>query len=134
MKILSRFFILLTLLVGFLGFLAPAQALNLPNSTLILAQNRANAVDTKLTTEYGAKIDLNNSDIRDFRQLRGFYPNLASKIIKNAPYENVDDVLEIPSLSESQKSRLQASLDKFTVTEVSSELTEGDDRINPGVY
>jgi len=134
MKILSRFFILLTLLVGFFGFLAPVQALNLPNSTLILAESRANAVDAKLTTEYGAKIDLNNSDIRDFRQLRGFYPNLASKIIKNAPYEKVDDVLEIPSLSESQASRLQANLDKFTVTEVSSELTEGDDRINPGVY
>jgi len=93
-----------------------------------------NPVDAKLTTEYGQKIDLNNSDIRDFRELRGFYPNLASKIIKNAPYDDVKDVLNISGLSEKQQSRLQANLDKFTVTEPSKELIEGDDRINPGVY
>jgi photosystem II PsbU protein len=50
---------------------------------------------------------------------------LASKIIKNAPYEKVDEVLDLPGLSEKQKSRLQANLDKFTVTATSSELTEG---------
>ena len=136
MKILSRLFILLTLLVGCLGFLGqtPAQAFNLPTSATVLADVRVNAVDAKLSTEFGKKIDLNNSDIRDFRSLRGFYPNLASKIIKNAPYEKVDEVLDLPGLSEKQKSRLQANLDKFTVTATSSELTEGDDRINPGVY
>jgi photosystem II PsbU protein len=121
---------------GCLGFLgqAPAQAFNLPTSATVLADVRVNAVDAKLSTEFGKKIDLNNSDIRDFRSLRGFYPNLASKIIKNAPYEKVDEVLDVPGLSEKQKSRLQANLDKFTVTATSSELTEGDDRINPGVY
>lgn len=123
MKLLTRLVLVLVLALSLLGgFLAqPAQA-------------ELNAVDAKLTTEYGQKIDLNNSDIRDFRALRGFYPNLASKIIKNAPYEAVEDVLSIPGLSEGQKSRLQANLDNFVVTEVSSELTEGDDRINPGVY
>lgn len=136
MKILSRLFILFTFLWGCLGFLAqaPAHALNVPTSATILAEVRVNAVDAKLSTEFGKKIDLNNSDIRDFRQLRGFYPNLASKIIKNAPYTKVDEVLNIPGLSDTQKSRLQANLDNFTITEVSSELTEGDDRINPGVY
>ena len=136
MKILYRLFILLTLLVGCLGFLgqAPAQAFNLPTSATVLADVRVNAVDAKLSTEFGKKIDLNNSDIRDFRNLRGFYPNLASKIIKNALYEKVDEVLDVPGLSEKQKSRLQANLDKFTVTATSSELTEGDDRINPNVY
>jgi photosystem II PsbU protein len=123
MKLLARLVLVLVLALSLLGgFLAqPVQA-------------ELNAVDAKLTTEYGQKIDLNNSDIRDFRALRGFYPNLASKIIKNAPYESVEDVLSIPGLSEGQKSRLQANLDSFVVTEVSSELTEGDDRINPGVY
>ncbi|MEB3173595.1 MAG: photosystem II complex extrinsic protein PsbU [Cyanobacteriota bacterium] len=123
MKLLTRLVLVLVLALSLLGgFLAqPAQA-------------ELNAVDAKLATEYGQKIDLNNSDIRDFRALRGFYPNLASKIIKNAPYESVEDVLSIPGLSEGQKSRLQANLDNFVVTEVSSELTEGDDRINPGVY
>ncbi|MFN6248070.1 photosystem II complex extrinsic protein PsbU, partial [Microcystis sp.] len=86
------------------------------------------------TTEFGAKIDLNNSDIRDFRDLRGFYPNLAGKIIKNAPYQEVEDVLNIPGLSATQKERLQANLEKFTVTEPSKEFIEGDDRFNPGVY
>ena len=113
---------------------APAQAFNLPTSATVLADVRVNAVDAKLSTEFGKKIDLNNSDIRDFRNLRGFYPNLASKIIKNATYEKVDEVLDLPGLSEKQKSRLQANLDKFTVTATSSELTEGDDRINPNVY
>jgi photosystem II PsbU protein len=98
------------------------------------ANTSLNPMDVKLTTEYGKKIDLNNSDIRDFRELRGFYPNLASKIIKNAPYEEVDDVLNISGLSATQQTRLQANLDKFTVTEPSKELIEGDDRINPGVY
>lgn len=123
MKLLARLALVLVLTLSLLGgFLAqPAQA-------------ELNAVDAKLATEYGQKIDLNNSDIRDFRALRGFYPNLASKIIKNAPYESVEDVLSIPGLSEGQKSRLQANLDNFVATEVSSELTEGDDRINPGVY
>jgi photosystem II PsbU protein len=98
------------------------------------ANTSLNPMDVKLTTEFGKKIDLNNSDIRDFRELRGFYPNLASKIIKNAPYDEVDDVLNISGLSATQQTRLQANLDKFTVTEPSKELIEGDDRINPGVY
>ena len=136
MKILSRFLVVLTLIVGFLGFSGqfPAQALGLSSSSTIVAEALINKVDAKLTTEYGQKIDLNNSDIRDFRDLRGFYPNLAGKIIKNAPYEEVNDVLSIPSLSDAQKEQLQANLEKFTVTETSQELTEGDDRFNPGVY
>jgi photosystem II PsbU protein len=136
MKILSRFLVVLTLIVGCLGFLGqfPAQALGLPSSSTIVAEALINKVDAKLTTEYGQKIDLNNSDIRDFRDLRGFYPNLAGKIIKNAPYDEINDVLTIPGLSDKQKEQLQANLDKFTVTETSQELTEGDDRFNPGVY
>lgn len=134
MKTLSRVVVLVVFMVGLLGLIGGelAQALPLPSNTPLLAE--LNAVDAKLATEFGQKIDLNNSDIRDFRDLRGFYPNLASKIIKNAPYEKVEDVLNIPGLSESQQARLQANLDNFVVTEVSSELTEGDDRINPGVY
>ncbi|BFM39563.1 photosystem II complex extrinsic protein PsbU [Synechocystis sp. LKSZ1] len=134
MKTLSRVVVLITLVVSLFGFIGSelAQALPLTSGTPLLAA--LNAVDAKLTTEFGQKIDLNNSDIRDFRDLRGFYPNLASKIIKNAPYEKVEDVLNIPGLSETQQARLQANLDNFVVTEVSSELTEGDDRINPGVY
>ena len=94
---------------------------------------RSNAADAKLG-EIQGKLDLNNSDVRDFRNLRGFYPSLASKIIQNAPYENVEDVLDIPGLSEKQEARLQANLDNFVVTDVSDVMNAGDDRYNPGVY
>lgn len=140
MKTLVRLCAVLSLIVGCFSFvgLPQAQALNLTaNLTtppFLAAEARLNPADAKLTTEYGQKIDLNNSHIREFRELAGFYPNLASKIIKYAPYEKVEDVLSIPGLSERQKGKLQANLDKFTVTPPSPELIEGDDRINPGVY
>lgn len=103
------------------------------NSTPILAVRR-NTTDDKLREIGVGKLDLNNSDVRDFRKLRGFYPNLASKIIKNAPYDSVEDVLDIPGLSETQKERLQANLDNFIVTETEASMNAGDDRYNPGVY
>ncbi|MDY6781897.1 MAG: photosystem II complex extrinsic protein PsbU [Cyanobacteriota bacterium] len=100
----------------------------------VLAVTYRNPADAKLGTEFGEKIDLNNSHIRDFRELRGFYPNLAAKIIQNAPYEQVEDVLEIAGLSEGQQKRLQANMERFTVTAVEPVYNEGDDRYNPGVY
>ncbi|ARI81915.1 photosystem II complex extrinsic protein PsbU [Microcystis sp. LEGE 00066] len=135
MKNLVRLLAVIALIIGSFWGKVPAQALNLTSIALpSLPVAVLNAADAKLTTEFGAKIDLNNSDIRDFRDLRGFYPNLAGKIIKNAPYEEVEDVLNIPGLSATQKERLQANLEKFTVTEPSKEFIEGDDRFNPGVY
>ena len=135
MKNLVRLLAVITLIIGSFWGKVPAQALNLTSIALPSHPVAVlNAADAKLTTEFGAKIDLNNSDIRDFRDLRGFYPNLAGKIIKNAPYEEVEDVLNIPGLSDTQKERLQANLEKFTVTEPSKEFIEGDDRFNPGVY
>jgi photosystem II PsbU protein len=134
MKSVVRFLAVVAFaLVAFWGQ-PQAQALTVPSLALPLAPMAAlNAADAKLV-ELGNKIDLNNSDIRDFRDLRGFYPNLAGKIIKNAPYEEVEDVLNIPGLSSTQKERLQANLEKFTVTEPAKEFIEGDDRFNPGVY
>ncbi|MFN7553887.1 photosystem II complex extrinsic protein PsbU [Microcystis sp.] len=135
MKNLVRLLAVIALIIGSFWGKVPAQALNLTSITLPSHPVAVlNAADAKLTTEFGAKIDLNNSDIRDFRDLRGFYPNLAGKIIKNAPYQEVEDVLNIPGLSATQKERLQANLEKFTVTEPSKEFIEGDDRFNPGVY
>jgi photosystem II PsbU protein len=135
MKNLVRLLAVVALIIGSFWGKVPAQALNLTSIAVPSPTVAAlNAADAKLTTEFGEKIDLNNSDIRDFRDLRGFYPNLAGKIIKNAPYEEVEDVLDIPGLSATQKDRLQANLEKFTVTEPSKEFIEGDDRFNPGVY
>lgn len=141
MKTLVRVIAVLALIVTTFGFTGHSQAravdltFNLQPSPVLAAEtSRRNLADEKLRTEFGEKIDLNNSDVRDFRKLRGFYPNLAGKIIDNAPYEKVEDVLNIPGLSETQQARLQANLDKFTVTETSLEFTQGGDRYNPGVY
>ncbi len=145
MKVWGRFLALLSLVVGCFVFSAQpqAQALDLSfvtqsNSLVLAAEtelgNRRNVADDLLSTEFGKKVDLNNSDIRDFRQFRGFYPKLASMIIQNAPYEKVEDVLNIPGLSKNQKERLQANLDSFTVNPVADVFNEGDERYNAGVY
>ncbi|NEO93161.1 MAG: photosystem II complex extrinsic protein PsbU [Moorea sp. SIO3G5] len=125
--------------------------LTLPSSTALIAQSsksneaqssqsneaqssKSNAADAKLATEYGSKLDLNNSDVRKFLEYKGFYPTLAKKIIKNAPYDSVEDVLNLEGLSEKQKARLQAHIDDFTVTQTSEVLNAGGDRYNRGTY
>lgn len=123
-----------------LFFSQPAQALNLTSIVqtsprlLAVENERRNATDDFLTTDFAEKIDLNNSSIRDFRELKGFYPNLAASIVQNAPYEKVDDVLSIPGLSDSQIERLKANLDQFTVHPPADVFNEGDERYNPGLY
>ncbi len=132
----------LVMCLGWFGSSQRAMAANLSNfesarPSVLLAAEAAplrNAVEDKMATEYGKKIDLNNTNLRAFRQYQGMYPTLASLIFKNAPYESVEDVLKIPGLSEKQKEVLQANLDNFTVSEVSRELVEGNDRINNGIY
>ncbi len=132
----------------FLGFLfmiclwvfvwtKPVMATNIvprPNSILGIEISPENVVDEKLGSEFGQKIDLNNSNIQTFTQYSGLYPTLARKIIKNAPYAEVEDVLDIPGLSDRQKETLQANLEHFTVTAVEKALVEGEDRYNPGIY
>ncbi|MGF1480606.1 MAG: photosystem II complex extrinsic protein PsbU [Cyanophyceae cyanobacterium] len=115
---------------------ASLNSLTVPSSSIFLAAESQlrNPADFKLSTEYGQKIDLNNANVRLFRDLRGFYPNLARKIVDNAPYENVEDVLNIPGLSDRQKERLQANLEQFTLTPPADVFTEGGDRYNPGYY
>jgi len=85
-------------------------------------------------SELGAKIDLNNTNMRSFRLYQGMYPTLASLIVKNAPYEKVEDVLEISGLTDRQKETLRTNLDSFTATPQESALVEGADRINNGIY
>jgi photosystem II PsbU protein len=145
MKLLAKLLFLLCFIVGLnfgLGSSMPASALTSFPSTqpslsilpLAVAQPSSSVVDIKLGTEYGQKLDLNNSNIQAFTEYKGLYPNLARLIVKNAPYETVEDVLDIPGLSEKQKLTLQANLEKFTVTPVEPALVEGEDRINPGIY
>jgi photosystem II PsbU protein len=142
MKRLLRALMIVSLLVGCWGWQSQApsaMAASLtdfafrPAPVLAAEASFKNRVDAKLG-QIGGKIDLNNTNVRAFRQFPGMYPYLASQVLKNAPYKNVEDVLDIPGLSDRQKEVLQANLDKFTVTDIESAFNEGDDRINNGVY
>jgi photosystem II PsbU protein len=147
MKRVFRLLTILGMLIGCLGWLGVSQdaiAASFPVGLelngviaapkLLAAESVRDVVGEKLASEFGQKVDLNNANVRAFRQYQGLYPNLAGVIVKNAPYQKVDDVLKIPGLTERQKEILQANLQNFTVTDVEEALVEGADRINNGIY
>ena len=137
---MKRFFGLLMalgLVFGtFVSNAQPALANMLNSGTALLAEVELprNAVDDKLATEYGYKLDINNTNIAAFRKYRGLFPTIAGKIVRNAPYENLDDILEIPGLSDIEKSRIQENMDVFTISPPNPALVEGADRYNNGAY
>jgi len=144
-KQLLRTLTMFSLLVGCLGWLGTpqiAQAANFNGLTFrsvpVLAveetQVLRNRADQMLGTEFGKKIDLNNTNVRAFQRYPGLYPTLARKIIANAPYQKVEDVLNLEGLSDHQKETLQANLPHFTVTDAEATFNEGDDRFNNGIY
>ncbi len=140
-KRLVRLLTVFSLLLGSWGWLGTteiAQAAGINSLTLpqvpVLAVEFRNKADAKLATEFGKKIDLNNTNVRAFQNYPGLYPTLAKKIIKNAPYQKVEDILDLPGLSDRQKQLLQANFDNFTVTEQEAVFNEGDDRFNNGIY
>ncbi|AFY58237.1 Photosystem II 12 kDa extrinsic protein (PsbU) [Rivularia sp. PCC 7116] len=145
MKRLAHLVTIFSLLIGFWGWLGSggaAQAANLNqfavNNAPIFAIDSSrvlrNRADEKLADVYGDKIDLNNTNIGAFQRYRGLYPTLAKKIVFNAPYDNVEDVLDLEGLSERQKQRLQANLENFTVNPPEEIFIDGDERINNGIY
>lgn len=100
----------------------------------VVAFEIRNSVDDKLSTDYGSKLDVNNTNVAAFRNYRGLYPTIAGKIVKYAPYDTVEDVLNIPGLSEPEIERIKANLDNFTISPPDPALVEGSDRYNNGVY
>jgi photosystem II PsbU protein len=141
MKRLVSVLIGLAIWMGCLGWISapsPANAANLSRLTVssmpILAMERRNVVEDKLTNKFGERIDLNNSNVRAFIKVRGMYPTLAGMIVKNAPFEQVEDVLDMPGLTDRQKDVLRSNLDKFFVTPPEDALVEGGDRFNNGIY
>ncbi len=145
MKRLFRWMSVLSIVMlctGLLTFARPAVAatagLSLSHPVLMAVdvekEAMRNKVADKMSTSYGQKLDLNNTNLRYFRVLQGMYPTLAGLIVKNSPYKEVGDVLNIPGLTEAQRATLELNLDKFTVTDVEEALTAGEDRINNGAY
>ena len=113
MKRFFRLLAVLSLLIGCTGWLGLPQAAlagNLSQSAfapkLVAVENFRNAMEDKMQTEFGKKIDLNNTNVRAFRQYQGMYPTLAGIVVKNAPYETVEDVLDISGLNPRQKELL----------------------------
>ncbi len=88
-----------------------------PVSTGLVAVAASSAETRASCADFGQKIDLNNANIVAFTDCPGFYPTLAQLIVQNSPYQKVEDVLQIPGLSDRQKEQLTAYLDHFTVTE-----------------
>ncbi len=119
-------------LLGWVGF--PATAYASPSLILAAEAPLRNVVDDKLATEFGKKIDLNNTNVRAFRQYPGLYPTLARTIVEHAPYTSLDDVLQIPGLTEKQKQLLKDNQEHFTVSQPEEALVEGEDRFNNGIY
>lgn len=139
MKFCVRLLVLVSLFMGCLGWLElprSAMAGVLPSTFLAAEVEEAprNVMDDKLGTEFGKKIDLNNTNVRAFLQYPGMYPTLAKVVVKNAPYEKVEDVLAISGLTGRQKETLKANFDKFTVSAAEDALVEGGDRFNNGIY
>ncbi|WP_309728202.1 photosystem II complex extrinsic protein PsbU [Chamaesiphon sp. OTE_75_metabat_556] len=140
MKRLARLLFVFSLcLTCLVGFAQPSMAASW-NGSMLLADTATtgeairNSADSKLGTEFGKKIDLNNTNVRAFRKYPGLYPALARKVVDNAPYKTVEDVLSIPGLSEKQKEMLTANIDKFTLTSTDDTFNEGGDRYNNGYY
>ena len=140
MKRFARLLVVFSLcLTCFVGVSQQAMAASV-NSSLVLAATPAagdiitNSADNKLGTDFGKKIDLNNTNVRSFRKYAGLYPAIAKKVVDNAPYKAIEDVLNIPGLSEKQKETLTANLNNFTLTATDDIFNEGGDRYNNGYY
>ena len=141
MKRYFKLLLVLGLLLSSLSWLSFAQpaAADLMNAMRfrpipVLADALRNTVDTKLSTAYGSKIDLNNSNVNAFLHYPGLYPTIARKVFENAPFKSVEEVLDMPGLSDRELEILKANLDNFAVTPPEPALIEGGDRINPGIY
>ncbi|MEM7770881.1 MAG: photosystem II complex extrinsic protein PsbU [Cyanobacteria bacterium P01_E01_bin.6] len=141
MKRLAGVLAVLVMMVSVLGWIGvprPAHAAGFNSLTVgsspILAAERRNAVEEKLSNSFGTTIDLNNSNVRAFIQFPGMYPTLAGIIVRNSPYSSVDDVFKIPGLTDRQKSVLERYKDRLLVTDPSEAMVEGGDRFNNGFY
>lgn len=121
--------------LSFFGWSQPVNALNLQSGpNIVLAEAYRNPIDAKLETDYGQKIDVNNTNVLAFMKYKGLYPTVAGKVVQNAPYSSVDEVLQIDGLTDQQKKTLQDNLGNFTISDPDPSLVGGQDRYNPGSY
>jgi photosystem II PsbU protein len=104
--------------LGFFGWIQPtiAAPVHFRSTTpLLVAAKLTDVSNQKICPESQQPIDLNNANMLAFTDCPGFYPTLAKLIVTNGPYQKVEDVLNLPGLSEQQKELLKGNLDKFTL-------------------
>ncbi len=111
-------------IAGILGSQTRNQTGSQPMTVMGTTTELPTSGDQTSCIEFGQKIDLNNANIIAFTDCRGFYPTLAKLIVTSGPYLQVEDVLNIPGLSDRQKELLTSYLDRFTVTEAVVPLAE----------
>lgn len=120
MKRLIRWLSILSfMLINFLGFFSWSEIAIAGNPSIRSVPILAAISDSETPAscvDFGQKIDLNNANIGAFTDCRGLYPTLAKMIVTNGPYQTVEDVLDIPGLTEQQKELLTSYFDRFTVT------------------
>ncbi len=79
-------------------------------------------------------IDVNNTILRNYRQLPGFYPTLARVLVQNAPYDSLEDILTIPNLNDRQKELIKANAQNFMFGDYQEGRYQLESRINQGYY
>lgn len=94
----------------------------------------AHAAELPAVKHLDAPIDVNNTILRNYRQLPGFYPNLARTLVQNAPYDSLEDMLRIPGLTEEQKALIKANAENFVIGEYQEGANQLENRINQGYY
>lgn len=138
MKRLACWFGVVSLLVisclGMFDWTQPAFAEGLSEQQTTTEENQLRTDELNAGRAVGNRIDLNNSNVRAFSRYPGLYPTLARIIVGHGPYEAVEDVLDIPGLSDRQINTLQANLDNFAVSDINASMIGGGDRYNNGIY
>ncbi|MGQ9837917.1 MAG: photosystem II complex extrinsic protein PsbU [Cyanobacteriota bacterium] len=94
----------------------------------------AHAAELPVVKHLDTPIDVNNTILRNYRQLPGFYPNLARILVQNAPYESLEEMLQIPGLTEKQKALIKANAENFVFGEYQEGANQLENRINQGYY
>ncbi|EKX52337.1 hypothetical protein GUITHDRAFT_65512 [Guillardia theta CCMP2712] len=78
------------------------------------------------------KIDINNANVRVYTKLPGMYPTIAGIICKYGPYQTVEDLYKVPSLSAEQKQIIKKYEKNLLALDPAPEYIE--DKFNNGLY
>ncbi len=119
---------LLGLVHPFPSFIEPAWAQTAAGVTIAAAD------DLEPAKVLPVPIDVNNTILRNYRQLPGFYPTLARILVQNAPYKSLEAMLEIPGLTEQQQTLIKANFVNFKVGAYQEGRYQLENRINQGYY